>query len=71
MEPMTFHWGDLYPAESTFETGNLANPDSENQEALNEDADIAKAADAKTARPKFIWLAVGVIVGVIVLMGMD
>ena len=71
MLPMTFQWGDLYPAESTFETGNLANPTAENQEALNEDAEIAKAADAKTARPKFVWLAVGVIVAVVVLMGVD
>ena len=71
MGELAFTMGDLYPAMSTFETGNLANPDADDQQALNENASLANKTDVKTARPKFVWLAVGVIVAVVVLMGIN
>ena len=71
MGEMLFTMGDLYPAMSTFETGNLANPDADDQNALNENAALAEKTDVKHARPKFVWLAVGVIVAIVVMMGID
>lgn len=71
MGEMVFSFGDLYPAMSNFETGNLLNPDADDQNALNENAEVATQTDVKHSRPKFIWLAVGVIALLVVLFGMD
>ena len=70
MGEMSFSWGDLYPAFTNYETGNMATPDAEDQDALNENADLAKKADVRTANPKFIWLAVGLVALLVIFFGM-
>lgn len=68
---MDFSIGDLYPAMTLNATEHLANPGVEDQEALNENADVSKNATTKASRPKYIWLAVGVVLAIVVFMGIN
>ena len=71
MNELTFSLRDLYPNISTTqeETSQKANPDAEDQTALNENADLSEKADNNNASSKMILLAIVIIVALVVLFG--
>ena len=71
MNELTFSLRDLYPNISTTqeETSIKANPDAEDQTALNENADLSEQADNNNASSKMILLAIIIIVCLVVLFG--
>lgn len=68
---MNFSFGDLYPGMTAFDTTQSTNPDAEQQAALNENADTVKEAASKGSRPRFIFMALGLIVLLTVFFGVD
>lgn len=66
---MDFTFGDLYPAMTNLETGNKTNPEAEDQAALNENAEVSEEVSNRSSRPRFIWLALGVIALLVVFFG--
>ena len=71
---MKYAFGDLYPSlddGSTDMTSLLANPDKDDQEALDEDTKVSEVADARNARPKMVFLAIGLVVALIVFFGVE
>ena len=71
MNELTFSLRDLYPNIATMqeETSHKANPDAEDQTALNENADLSEKADNNNASTKTILLAIIIIVALVVLFG--
>ena len=71
MNELTFSLRDLYPniATNQEETSQMANPDAEDQTALNENADLSEKADNNNASSKMILLAIVIIVCLVVLFG--
>lgn len=68
---MNFAWGDLYPGMTYGDTTQTTNPDAEQQAALNENADTVKEAASKGSRPRYIFIAIGMIVLLSVFFGVD
>lgn len=68
---MDFSIGDLYPSMTLQATEQLTNPGADDQAALNENAKVAQEASTKASRPKYIWLAVGVVAAIVILMGIN
>lgn len=67
---MGFSYNDLYPGMSkSIETSNLATPETDDLEALNEDTKITDEATPKGASGKSIFLAFGVLVALIIFFG--
>ena len=71
MNELVFSLRDLYPniATTQEETSQKANPDAEDQTALNEDANLSEKADNNNASTKKIILAIIIIVVLVVLFG--
>ena len=71
MNELTFSLRDLYPniATTQEETSIKANPDAEDQTALNEDANLSEKADNNNASSKKILIARIIIVALIFLFG--
>ena len=71
MNELTFSLRDLYPniATTQEETSVKANPDAEDQTALNEDANLSEKADINNASSKKILIAIIIIVALIFLFG--
>ena len=71
MNELTFSLRDLYPniATTQEETSIKANPDAEDQTALNEDANLSEQADNNNASSKKILIAIMIIVALIFLFG--
>lgn len=71
MNELTFSLRDLYPniATTQEETSIKANPDAEDQTALNEDANLSEQADNNNASSKKILIAIIIIVALIFLFG--
>lgn len=71
MSRMDFYVGDAYPnfVAGTGETGFLAQPDAEQQEALAENENVSTEADMTTSRPKLIFLAIGLIILLVIFFG--
>ena len=71
MNELTFSLRDLYPniATTQEETSQKANPDAEDQTALNENAELSEKADINNASSKMILLAIVIIVALVVLFG--
>ena len=71
MNELTFSLRDLYPniATTQEETSIKANPDAEDQTALNEDANLSEKADNNNASSKKILIAIMIIVALIFLFG--
>ena len=68
---MDFSFGDLYPAMTPLATEHIANPDAEDQAALNENAGAAVETSIKESRPRFILLAVGVVALLAIFFGVN
>jgi len=64
-----FSMADLYPNMGGLDTSTMANPEKDDQEALNEDTAIINETVSKEARGKNIFLALGVLVGLIIFFG--
>lgn len=69
-QEMTFGFKDLYPDYMGEETGERVIPDEEKQEVLSENADDVKEA-GKKARPRFVFIALGLIVALVIFFGGD
>ena len=67
-QELTFSFKDLYPEIAGEETGEKAIPDEAKQEVLSENADVAKEA-SKNAKPRFVFIALGLIIAFIVFFG--
>ena len=68
MSDLTFSFKDLYPDLSGEETGERAIPDEDKQKLMSEQSQTADEA-GKKARPKFIFLALGLIAALVVFYG--
>lgn len=64
-----FSMSDLYPNFGGVDTSTLATPETDDQDALNEDTKVAEEASATEARGKNIFLAFMVLVALIVFFG--
>lgn len=66
-----FFYSDLYPGMSNFDTSTNAQPEKDDQDALNQESEIAEKASKTQAGKKPIFLTLLVIVGLIVFLGGD
>ena len=68
---MIFSMRDLYPnyIAQEEETSTKANPDADDQDALNEDTQITEKADTRNASRKNVLLALAVLVALVVFFG--
>lgn len=64
-----FSMSDLYPNFGGIDTSTLASPETDDQDALNEDVKIAEEASATEAKGKNIFLAILVLIALIVFFG--
>lgn len=71
MADINFAYGDPYPnyLQSTTETGLLANPDKDDQEALAESEKVSEKADISSPTKNSILLAILAIVILVVIFG--
>ena len=69
MGELSFSYRDLYPGMSGLDTRTLANPEADDQQALNEDAATTEKADIKNPSGKKIMLAMLVIVCLVGFLG--
>lgn len=71
---MKYSFGDLYPSFATMTTDMtslMANPDKEDQEALNESANVADKIDTKSSRSFTVIIALVFIVLAVVFLGVS
>lgn len=67
---MDFAYGDAYPnMTGVTETGLLANPDKDDQEALAESDKDSDTADITQPRKYMVLVAIGLIVALVVFFG--
>lgn len=69
MGEMSFKWGDLYPSMEQFDTTDTTIPDANDQVAMAENADAAHATETRGSRPKYIWIAVVLVVLLTIFFG--
>lgn len=69
MGQLAFAYKDLYPGFAGVETSTMAQPDADDQEALNEDRTAAEISDAKNPTTKSVLLAVLLIACLAALLG--
>ena len=71
MNDIKFCFGDPYPnmINSTCETGLLANPDKDDQVALEESEDVSEKADVTSPTKSKVFMAVLMIALLVVLFG--
>lgn len=66
---LAFSFKDLYPSWAGIETSNLATPEVDDQEALNESVEVAEESTTTEAKKKNILIALGVIVALVIFFG--
>ena len=66
---LLFSMADLYPNMGGVDTSNLATPEVDDQDALNEDVAIAEESSTTEARGKKIFLAMAVLLALIIFFG--
>ena len=64
-----FSMADLYPNFGGVDTSTLATPETDDQDALNEDTKVAEEASVTEAKGKNIFLAFVVLIALIVFFG--
>lgn len=71
MNDIKFCFGDPYPnmLNSTCETGLLANPDKEDQVALEENENVSEKADVTAPTKNKVFMAVAMIALLVVFFG--
>ena len=66
---LSFSMSDLYPNFGGVDTSTLATPEVDDLDALNEDVKIAEASTKTEASKKNIFIALGVLIGLIIFFG--
>lgn len=66
---MSFSMSDLYPNYGGVDTSTLANPEVDDQDALNEDVKIAEMATKTEPAKKNIIISIVVLVALIIFFG--
>ena len=66
---LVFSMSDLYPNWGGIDTSQLAVPETDDLEALNEDAKTAEESRTTTASRKNILLAFGVLIALVIFFG--
>lgn len=64
-----FSMADLYPNYGGIDTSTIANPEADDQEALNEDVKVASESSTKNARGKNIFITLIVLISLVVFFG--
>lgn len=64
-----YAFADLYPNWGGVDTSNLAQPEPDDQEALNENVSVAEEATTSQAKSKNIFLALLVLVALVIFFG--
>lgn len=68
---MDFAFGDAYPSylQATTETGLLANPEKEDQEALQESESVSEKADISSPQKNRVFLSILMIFILVIIFG--
>ena len=66
---MGFSMSDLYPNMGGVDTSTLANPEVDDQDALNEDVKVAEASTTTEASKKNIFIGLGILVALVIFFG--
>lgn len=71
MANINFAYGDAYPnmLQTTTETGLLANPDKDDQEALAESESISEKADVTAPTKNKVFMSIALIAILVVIFG--
>ena len=69
MGGLSYAFADLYPTYGGVETSNIAIPEQYDQEAMNMDSKTAEETSNTNARSKNVFVAIGIIVAFVVLLG--
>lgn len=69
MNELSFAYSDMYPTFGGVDTSTLATPEVDDQEALNEDVEVAENSSATEAPKKSIFLALLVLVLLVIFFG--
>ena len=69
MVELGFSMADLYPNYGGIDTSTIANPEVDDQDALNEDVNIASESSTKYARGKNIFIAMIIMVALVIFFG--
>lgn len=69
MGELGFSMSDLYPNYGGIDTSTIVNPEADDQEALNEDTQVATESSTKGARGKNIFIAMIVMFALVVFFG--
>lgn len=64
-----FSYRDLYPNMGMEETSLKSNPESDDLDALNEDAKLSEESSISNAKSKNILIAIGVLVALVFFFG--
>lgn len=66
---LNFGYADLYPNWGGIDTSNLATPEVDDQDALNEDVGVAENSTSTEASKKSVFLAIILLVLLVVFFG--
>lgn len=69
MNELSFSYADMYPTFSGVETSALATPEVDDQDALNEDVQVADGSSAVETPKRKIFLAILIFVLLVVFLG--
>ena len=69
MNELKFAYSDLYPNWGGVDTSTVVTPEVDDQDALNEDIDIAEESSATESKGKNIFLALGIMLALVVFFG--
>lgn len=64
-----FAYSDLYPNWGGIDTSQLATPEVDDQDALNEDTNISEKASSTESSKRNIFLALAVLLGLVIFFG--
>lgn len=64
-----FAMADLYPNYGGVDTSTLVTPEVDDQNALNEDVNVAEKSSATQPSTKSIFISIGVIIALIIFFG--
>ena len=64
-----FSMSDIYPNYGGVDTSTIVTPEVDDQEALNEDVNIAAESSQTEARKKNIFLALGIMLALVIFFG--
>lgn len=65
-----FYMKDMYPGMSGIETSTLANPETDDQDALNENTQASEKVDMLNPSTKGVFAGIGLILAIGIFLGM-